>query len=60
MESDTADWEIERICGKMYCDDGVHYEVKWLGYDSSFNRFLPLVRLNCDDYIEEYENRHEL
>ena len=60
VTSDTEDWEIDRICGKMIRDGKVLYEVRWLGFDNSANTWLPLSRLNCEDYIEEFENNNHV
>ncbi|KAI1728972.1 chromo (CHRromatin organization MOdifier) domain-containing protein [Ditylenchus destructor] len=50
---------VEKILKKRVIDGRVRYLVKWLGYDSpEENTWEKPSSLNCDDLIQQFEEKH--
>ncbi len=56
--SEGEEFEVECIVGKRKVKNQVQYEVKWAGYDNSFNSWIPESDLQCDDLVEEFEEQN--
>lgn len=51
-----SEWEIEKIVDKRRRRNRVEYLVKWKGYDSHDNQWLPVSQLtNSRDVIKDFE-----
>jgi len=51
-----SEWEIDKIVNKRRRRNRVEYLVKWKGYDSHDNQWLPVSQLNsARDAIEDFE-----
>ena len=57
-DTDSDEFQIEKIVGKSGRGNNVRYEVKWLGYDESENTWHRMSDLtNAMDLVQEYEDK---
>ena len=44
-------------CSYLYSQGRLYYRVKWLGYKSNENSWVPVEDLNCQRKVDEYEKK---
>jgi transposase-like protein len=58
LNSDSGNYDVEKIVDKRNSNNIVEYLVKWVGYPSSDNTWLPKQNLNgCIGLIENFEKQ---
>ncbi|KAL2348670.1 hypothetical protein Fmac_002670 [Flemingia macrophylla] len=60
-QSDSEDFEVEKLLAVCYGDPndikkpGLYFEVRWLGYDSSYDTWEPIEGLSdCKEILKEF------
>ncbi|KIV98558.1 uncharacterized protein PV09_09478 [Verruconis gallopava] len=55
---DEEEWEVEEILDKKKHKNGMWYLVKWKGYPTEYNQWLPRENLdNAQEMRDEFDNR---
>merc|ERR1719266_159186 len=58
--SDAEVYEVEKLLDKRVKKGKTEYLVKWKGYeDESENTWEPMDNLDCEDKIQEFENKQK-
>ena len=57
MEDDD-EWEVEEIKGKVVIKGQLHYLVKWEGWPTEYNQWIPEVEMeNAKEAIQRYNKQ---
>jgi hypothetical protein len=57
---DDGEWEVEDVLGRTTFQGETYYEVKWAGWPSEYNQWVPRVDMdNAQQAIHAYEKRQK-
>ena len=56
-EGEDAEYEVEKIVDKRIQNGQVEYLLKWKGYPNEDNTWEPKDSLQCEELINDYEER---
>jgi hypothetical protein len=52
---DEDDWEVEEVKEKKKIDGEDHFLLKWKGWPSEYNQWVPKSNINAPDLIRKFE-----
>jgi hypothetical protein len=56
LDEDPEEYEVEELRDKATIQSEVHYLVKWKGWPSEYNRWVPLSDMeNCMDMVRKFD-----
>lgn len=61
MEEREDEWEVEHIMGRRVSTERnvIEYMIHWKGFDSSWDSWVLINDLHCDQLIEDFEGKKE-
>ncbi|KAJ2903488.1 hypothetical protein MKZ38_009887 [Zalerion maritima] len=55
LEDEPDEWEVEEVVGKSQIQGNIHYLVKWAGWPSEYNQWVPETDMvNAQDTIRKF------
>ena len=55
LEDDTDEYEVEEVRDKRTIKGRIHYLIKWVGWPSEYNQWVPEEDINAPQMIQDFE-----
>ena len=55
LEDDLEEYEVEEIRGKQAIRGKIHYLIKWTGWPSEYNQWVPEEDVNAPQLVQNFE-----